>query len=102
MSAPEQPSPSYEELAGLIAGLVARVQTLEAENAKLKRRLGMNSTNSSTPPSTGSLAVKAGRQAQSSSRQRSIERKPGGQKRPKGSGLMPSAKPTRTEPVPAG
>jgi Family of unknown function (DUF6444) len=44
----EPPSPSYEELA-------ARVETLEAENAELRRRLGMNSTNYSVPPSNDSL-----------------------------------------------
>ena len=43
--------PSYDELAALvveqarvIAELRARVAALEAENAELKRRLGMNST----------------------------------------------------------
>jgi hypothetical protein len=33
VSASEQPSPSYEELAALVVGLAARVETLEAENA---------------------------------------------------------------------
>ena len=53
--------PSYDELAALvveqarvIAELRARVAALEAENAELKRRLGMNSTNSSKPPSSDS------------------------------------------------
>ncbi|MGH3828571.1 MAG: DUF6444 domain-containing protein, partial [Pseudonocardiaceae bacterium] len=54
MSAPEPSEPSYEELAALVAGLVVRVGTLEAENAELRRRLGMNSSNSSTPPSKDS------------------------------------------------
>jgi transposase len=57
------------EFFALVAELVARVEKLEAENAalraenaalraenaELKRRLGMNSTNSSKPPSTDSL-----------------------------------------------
>jgi transposase len=54
--------PSYDELAALvveqarvIAELRARVAALEVENAELKRRLGMNSTNSSRPPSSDSL-----------------------------------------------
>lgn len=58
VSAPEQLSPSYEELSGLVAGLVARVEALEVENAELKRRLGMSSLNSSTPPSKDSIAAR--------------------------------------------
>jgi hypothetical protein len=57
VSASEQPSPSYEELAALVVGLAARVETLEAENAELRRRVGMSSANSSVPPSKGSIAV---------------------------------------------
>jgi Family of unknown function (DUF6444) len=95
VSAPEQLS--YEELSGLVAGLVARVEALEVENAELKRRLGMNSSNSSTPPSKDSIAAKAARQAQRSSRQRRADRKPGGQKGRKGSGLTPTSEPDRTE-----
>jgi transposase len=62
----------------LVEGVVARVEVLEAENAALradnarlrtentalKRRLGINSTNSSTPPSQDSLAAKGKRRAQ--------------------------------------
>jgi transposase len=99
VSAPEQPSPSYEELAGLVAGLVARVEVLEAENAELKRRLGMNSTNSSTPPSKDSIAAKAQQLAQRSSRERSKKRQRGGQKGRKGSGLTPTTEPKRTVPA---
>ena len=36
--------------------LLARVETLETENAELKRRLGENSSNSSKPPSSDSPA----------------------------------------------
>ncbi len=97
MSAPEQLSSSYEELSGLVAGLVARVEALEVENAELKRRLGMNSSNSSSPPSKDSITAKAARQAQHSSRERRADRKPGGQKGRKGSGLTPSPEPDRTE-----
>ena len=57
--------PSYDELAALvaeqarvIAELSGRVAVLEAENAELTRRLGMNSTNSSKPPSSDSPFVK--------------------------------------------
>jgi transposase len=74
--------PSYDELAALvveqarvIAELRVRVAVLEAENAELKRRLGMNSTNSSMPPSSDSPFTKP---APKSLRRRS-GRKPGGQ-----------------------
>lgn len=41
--------------------LLARVATLEAENAELKRRLGENSSNSNKPPSSDSPADRATR-----------------------------------------
>jgi hypothetical protein len=37
---PEPPKPSYEELAALVEGLVARVEAWEAENAELRRPVG--------------------------------------------------------------
>ncbi len=101
MPADAQPSPSHEELAGLVAVLTDRVDALEAENAELRRRLGMNSGNSSTPSSREPIAAKAGRKAKRSadrsSRERSKDRKPGGQQGHKGSGLTPAAVPDRTE-----
>lgn len=84
-----------------MVGLVARVETLEAENAELRRRLGMNSTNSSTPPSKDSIGAKAARRADRSSRERSADRKPGGQPGRKGSGLTPTVTPDRTQTLPA-
>ncbi len=42
----------------LVVGLAARVETLEAENAELRRRVGMSSANSSVPPSKDSIAAK--------------------------------------------
>jgi transposase len=106
--APSSPSPSYEELAGLVAVLASRVDGLEAEstglraeNAEFRRRLGMNSGNSSTPPSKEPIAAKAGRKAKRSadrsSRERPGDRKPGGQQGHKGSGLTPAAVPDRAE-----
>jgi hypothetical protein len=96
-----QPSPSYEELAGMVAVLAGRVEALEAENADLRRRLGMNSGNSSVPPSRDPIAAKAGRKARRaadrSSRERSPDRKRGGQPGHQGSGLTPAAVPDRTE-----
>ncbi|MGH3694275.1 MAG: DUF6444 domain-containing protein [Pseudonocardiaceae bacterium] len=94
------PEPSYGELAALVAGLVARVAGLETENAELRRRLGMNSTNSSAPPSEDSIAAKAKRRADRSSRERSKDREPGGQPGPKGSGLSPAVTPDRTQTLP--
>jgi transposase len=43
------------ELQALIDGLMSRIAALEAENAELRRRLGMNSGNSSQPPSADGL-----------------------------------------------
>lgn len=47
--------PSYEELAELVALQAKRIAELEAEVAELRRRLGLNSTNSSKPPSSDGL-----------------------------------------------
>jgi transposase len=88
--------PSYDELAALvaeqarvIAELRARVAALEAENAELKRRLGMDSTNSSKPPSSDSPFTKP---APKSLRRKS-GRKPGGQPGHPGSTLALVADP---------
>ena len=88
--------PSYDELAALvaeqarvIAELRGRVAALEAENTKLKRRLGMNSTNSSKPPSSDSPFVKP---APRSLRRRN-GREPGGQPGHPGSTLALVADP---------
>jgi transposase len=98
--------PSYEELAALVAvqarvidELRAEVAGLRAENAELKRRLGMDSTNSSRPPSSDGLEKKA----TGSQRVRSKDRKPGGQLGRAGRYLEPVAEPDRVERVePAG
>ncbi|MGH3782613.1 MAG: IS66 family transposase [Pseudonocardiaceae bacterium] len=100
MSEPDAPAPSYEELAVLVVGLVARVESLEVENAELRRRVGMDSRNSSALPSKDSIGAKAQRRADRSSRERSADRKPGGQPGHQGSGLAPSVTPDRTETVP--
>ena len=106
---------SYDELGSLVAGLVARVEALEAENvelradnvrlrienAALKRKLGTDSTNSSAPPSQDSPAAKGKRRAQRSLRVRSKDRKRGGQPGRKGSGLTPAVLPDRMETAPA-
>ncbi|MCA1693982.1 MAG: transposase [Actinobacteria bacterium] len=98
--------PSYEDLAvevvelrSLVERLTARLDAVEAENAELRRRLGMNSTNSSTSPSKDSIVAKAKRRVDRSSRVRSKDSNPGGQPGRKGSGLMPTPDPDRTERV---
>ena len=88
-----------EELRGELARLRADNETLQAENAELKRRLGMNSTNSSQPPSSDSPFTKP---APRSLRRRS-GRKPGGQPGHPGSTLALVADPNerkRHEPGP--
>jgi transposase len=53
---PGSSQPSYEDLLAMLAELRARVERLEVENAELRRRLGLNSSNSSKPPSSDGLA----------------------------------------------
>jgi transposase len=72
---PDDPRPSYEELAALVAVQAKRIAELEAEIAELRRQLGQTSLNSSRPPSTDSPFAKP---APKSLRRRS-GRKPGGQ-----------------------
>ena len=101
VSPPEQPSPSYGELAVLVVGLTSQLERAHARIAELEARLGRDSTNSSQPPSADSIAAKAQRRADRSSRERSADRKPGGQPGRTGSGLAPSVAPDRTGVGPA-
>jgi transposase len=101
VSGSEPPSPSYEELSALVVGLASELERAHARIAELEARLGRDSTNSSTPPSQDSIAAKAKRRADRSSRERSADRKPGGQPGRKGSGLAPTVTPDRTETLPA-
>ncbi len=75
------------------------IRDLELRVADLERRARMDSANSSVPPSKEDIAAKARRKAalRASQRERSKDRKPGGQPGHKGSGLKPSADPDRTE-----
>lgn len=96
-----------ESLTTTIAGLEQdsavhgeRLAFLEAELARLRAQIGKDSTNSSIPPSKDSIAAKARRKAErkdTSQRQRSPDRKPGGQPGHKGAGLEPTADPDRSE-----
>ncbi len=97
-----QQRPSYDELADLvvaqariieqlrveIAELRAENERLRSENAELKRRLGMNSTNSSQPPSSDGPAKPARKSLRGKT-----GRKPGGQAGHPGSTLTPVAVP---------
>jgi transposase len=101
VSASEPLSLSYEELVALVAGLSAQLERAHARIAELEARLGRDSRNSSIPPSADSIEAKAKRRADRSSRERSKDRKPGGQPGRKGSGLAPTVTPDRTETLPA-
>ena len=101
MSEPEQPQPSYEELVGLVVELTSQLEWAHGQIAELEARLGRDSTNSSRPPSADSIAAKAKRRADRSSRERSADRKPGGQPGRTGSGLAPTTEPDRRETVAA-
>ncbi|MPY81012.1 MAG: IS66 family transposase, partial [Actinophytocola sp.] len=90
---------SYEELADLVVRQAEQIEELRAENAELKRRLGLNSQNSSKPPASDSPFAKP---APKSLRRKS-GRKPGGQPGHQGSTLAQVADPNerrRHEPGP--
>ncbi len=90
---------SKDELIAEQAKLIALV---EEQNAELRRRLGMDSTNSSTPPSADSIAAKAKRHKANSERKRSTSRRPGGQKGHPGSGLELAPQVDDTVPIEPG
>jgi transposase len=89
--------PSYEDLAALVAVQARVIDDLRLKVADLERQLGRDSTNSGQPSSKDSIAAKAGRRADLSSRERSKDRKPGGQAGRRGVRLEPAEKPDRTE-----
>src|SRR5881394_2579226 len=98
--------PSYEELAALVVALTQRLEQAEMQIAALRAELealraksGKDSTNSSAPPSSDSIGVKAARKAATSQRVRSKDRKRGGQMGRTGAGLVPATEPDRTERV---
>ncbi len=80
----------------------AERRRLELEVADLRRRVGMDSTNSSTPPSKEPIGAREKRRAerrQVSERVRSKEKKPGGQPGHPGAGLRREAEPDRSMPA---
>jgi hypothetical protein len=74
----------------LVESQAELIDRLTAENAELRRRLSLDSSNSSLPPSSDPPAAKAKRRKAASQRERSKTRKPGGQTGREGSGLDPS------------
>src|SRR5436305_14673423 len=83
MNADSPAEPSREELIALIAAQAAEIAALKAQIAELERRLGLNSSNSSKPPSSDGLKKPA---RVKSLRERS-GKVPGGQKGHKGETL---------------
>lgn len=81
-------APSYDELAVLVMVLKTKLEELEAENAELKRRLGLNSRNSSQPPSADGLDRPPPRSMRGKS-----GRRPGKQPGSPGAGLVQVADP---------
>ncbi|CAI7975023.1 hypothetical protein FRAHR75_1620008 [Frankia sp. Hr75.2] len=80
----------------------AERRRLELEVAELRRRVGMDSTNSSVPPSKEPVGAKEKRKAErraASERVRSKDRRPGGQPGHAGVGLSREAEPDRSLPV---
>src|ERR1017187_955673 len=99
MPHPEQPS--YEELAARNAELLAVVaeqseliESLRAEVAALRRQAGLDSSNSSQPPSQDGPAAEA--KARAGGRRGRPGRSQGGQKGHPGSGLARVARPDQT------
>ena len=82
-------APSREELIALVQALLADNAALKARIAELERRLGLNSANSSKPPSSDGMK----KPARAASLREASGKKPGGQKGHKGETLRQSADP---------
>jgi transposase len=96
--------PSYQDLAALVTSQAKTITVLQARVAELERQLGLNSQNSSKPPSSDSPFAKPVKPAPRSLRGRS-GRKPGGQPGHPGSTLELVSDPdevVRHEPGPCG
>ncbi|MGC4857353.1 DUF6444 domain-containing protein [Micromonospora sp. DT4] len=59
--------PRYDELAALVVQQQRQIELLRARVAELERRLGLNSRNSSKPPSSDGLAKPPPRSSRRSS-----------------------------------
>jgi transposase len=82
--------PSWEELFALVQAQAAEIAILKARIVELERRLGLNSTNSSKPPSSDGLKKKP---ARVSSLRESSSKTSGGQPGHKGETLRQVATP---------
>ena len=80
------------EAEAFLASLMLRLEALEAENADLRRRLGLDSSNSSKPPSSDGLKKKP---RVLGSLRKSRGRPSGGQKAHRGETLRQTAEPDR-------
>jgi transposase len=80
-------NPTWEELVALVAAQAAEIAALKAEIAELKRRQGLNSSNSSKPPSSDGLG-KPPRNNRTRSTREPSGRPSGGQKGHKGETLL--------------
>jgi transposase len=87
-----QREPSREELVALVAVQAAEIGALKAEIAELKRRQGLNSSNSGKPPSSDGLK-KPPRDNRTRSTREPSGRPSGGQKGHKGETLLQVAAP---------
>ena len=83
--------PTLEELLALLRALTAENAALKVRIAELERQVGLNSSNSSKPPSSDGLKKKPARRT-SSLRERS-GKKPGAQPGHKGETLLQAANP---------
>lgn len=81
--------PTREELIALIAAQAAEIVILQARIAELERRLGLDSSNSSKPPSSDGPS----KQARTSSLRQPSNKNTGGQKGHKGETLRQTATP---------
>lgn len=89
----EEASARLDETAARLDEANARIAVLEAEVAALRAQQGKDSSNSSKPPSSDGPAAKAERRRVTSQRERSKDRKRGGQPGRKGSGLQATQSP---------
>lgn len=80
--------PTYDELAALVAAQAVEIERLKSRVADLEARLGMDSSNSSMPPSSDGLAKPAPRSLRKKS-----GRRPGGQAGRDGRTLLQVADP---------
>jgi hypothetical protein len=97
----EETTARLDETAARLDEANARITALEAEVAALRAQVGKDSSNSSKPPSADPPAAKAKRKAVTSQRERSKDRKRGGQPGRPGSGLAPTQNPDDTREVEA-